>query len=144
MNEEIKLFKTLGRESRIFSLIVDGEPNATDARESGLKECFAPALRFRVNAEGQLTAERVEPIAADARPGRDGKRNAQLKLLAAVLDVDFDVLKQRDQERRQRQLVLVALVLSLLLIVVGSLAIFALNQKMPPWKQEPPLLESFG
>ena len=98
--EEVRLFKSMGRENRILCLVVDGEPNATDKPESGLLECFPESVRYRVGADGHLTDERTEPIAADARPGKDGKGNAKLKLLAGILGVNFDDLKQREKQRQ--------------------------------------------
>jgi hypothetical protein len=103
VNEEIKLYKSMGREDRVLCLIVDGEPNATDRPDLQMPECFPPALRFRVGADGELTDTRTEPIAADARKGKDGRENAKLKLLAGVLGVGFDELKQREQRRVRRQ-----------------------------------------
>src|SRR5258705_2102546 len=79
VNEEVLAFKRLGRADRIFCLIVDGEPNATDLPGRAAEECFGEPLRFVVDARGQTTGERTEPIAADARPDGDGKANAQLK-----------------------------------------------------------------
>src|SRR4051812_38796570 len=90
VNEEIKLYKSMGREDRVFCLIVDGEPNA--APDSGLPECFPAVLR-----------EPAEPIAADAREGKDGKRNALLKLVAGIIGVSYDQLRQRERQRRIRQ-----------------------------------------
>jgi hypothetical protein len=119
VNEEIKLYKSMGREDRVLCLIVDGEPNATDRPDLGLPECFPPALRFRVGADGQLTDVRTEPIAADARKGKDGRENSKLKLLAGVLGVGFDELKQREHRRvRQQRLRLAA-------SVFGSLVLLA-------------------
>ncbi len=103
VNEEIKQFKALGREDRVLCLIVDGEPNASDKPDLGLLECFPPALRFRVSADAQLTDERTEPIAADARTGRDGRANAKLKVLAGILGVGYDELRQREQMRQRRR-----------------------------------------
>jgi MTH538 TIR-like domain (DUF1863) len=100
VNEEIKTYKTLGREDRVLCLIVDGEPNATDKPESGLLECFPPAVRFQVDAAGEVTDRPTEPIAADARPDKDGKTNALLKLLSGILAVGYDELKQREKQRR--------------------------------------------
>ena len=40
VNEEIIAFKRLGREDRIFCLIVGGEPNATDLPGRAEEECF--------------------------------------------------------------------------------------------------------
>lgn len=90
VNEEIKLYKSMGREDRVFCLIVDGEPNARPESESS--ECFPATLR-----------EPAEPIAADAREGRDGKRNALLKLIAGIIGVPYDELRQRERQRQLRQ-----------------------------------------
>jgi tetratricopeptide (TPR) repeat protein len=108
VNEEILAFKRLGREDRIFCLIVDGEPNASDDPAHADEECFPPALRYRLGADGQLSTVRTEPIAADARPGKDGRSNAKLKLIAGLLGVGFDALRQREQSRRQRRLLAIA------------------------------------
>ena len=108
VNEEILAFKRLGREDRIFCLIIDGEPNASDDPARTQEECFPPALRYKLGADGNLSAIRTEPIAADARPGKDGRSNAKLKLIAGVLGVGFDALRQREQQRRQRQLFAIA------------------------------------
>jgi hypothetical protein len=47
VNEEIKLCKSIGREDRVFCLIVDGEPNA--APDSGLLECFPKAVLLKLD-----------------------------------------------------------------------------------------------
>ncbi len=98
VNEEIKGFKSLDREHRVLCLIIDGEPNAKP--DSGQLECFPPAVRFRVGADGELTEEPTEPIAADARKGKDGRANAKLKLLSGILSVGYDELKQREKQRQ--------------------------------------------
>jgi len=108
VNEEILAFKRLGREDRIFCLIVDGEPNASDHPAQADEECFPPALRYRLGPDGELSSVRTEPIAADARPGKDGRSNAKLKLIAGLLGVGFDALRQREQQRRQRRLFAIA------------------------------------
>jgi hypothetical protein len=42
-----------------------------------------PALRFVLRVDDTLSDRRSEPVAADARPGKDGKHSAKLKLIAA-------------------------------------------------------------
>ncbi|MBA3804308.1 MAG: toll/interleukin-1 receptor domain-containing protein [Acidobacteria bacterium] len=119
VNEEIKTYKALGREDRVLCLIVDGEPYASEKPESGLLECFPAAVRYRVAVDGSLTAERTEPIAADARKGKDGRTNAKFKLLAGILNVGYDELKQREKKRQMlHQFRLAAGVASLLLLAV--------------------------
>lgn len=99
VNEEIKYFKSLGREDRVLCLIVDGEPNVFDIPGRDIEECFAPALRYRVDAHGQITDIPAEPIAADAREHADGKRGAKLKLLSGLLGVGLDEIVQRERQR---------------------------------------------
>lgn len=126
VNEEILAFKRLGREHRIFCFIVDGEPNASELPGRADEECFANALRYRIGADGQLSAERTEPIAADAREGKDGKSNALLKLIAGMLGVGFDSLKRREQQRRNQRLALTAAAAFSGMVITSGLAAAAL------------------
>ena len=126
VNEEVLAWKRIGQDERIFCLIVDGEPNASDLPGRTAEECFAPALRFRLDTDGQPTRERTEPIAADARAGKDGKNNAKLKLVAGLLDVGFDELKQRELQRRTRRMTAVAALAVTVMAVTTTLAIFAI------------------
>ncbi|HKT41635.1 MAG TPA: toll/interleukin-1 receptor domain-containing protein [Rhodanobacteraceae bacterium] len=126
VNEEVLAYKRMGRAERIFCLIVDGEPNATDMPGREAEECFCPALRFQLDANGLLGHERTEPIAADARAGKDGKQNAKLKLIAGMLDVGFDALKQREQHRRMRRMAMLTAAAMAVMVVTIVLAIFAL------------------
>lgn len=120
VNEEIRSFKAMGREDRILCLIIDGEPNASDKPNCGLPECFPEAVRFKVGADGKLSTERTEPIAADARPGKDIRSDALLKIVAGLLGVGFDELRQRNVERRRRQrLTVLAGVLVILAMLAG-------------------------
>ena len=122
VNEEIRQFKMMGGEGKILALIVDGEPNAADKPNSGLLECFPEALKYRVDASGNLTGQRVEPIAADIRRGRETRSIALLRLIAGLLGVPFDELRQRDKERNRRSLTLrfAALALIALLVTGGG------------------------
>jgi hypothetical protein len=116
VNEEVKAYKKIGRSDRVLCLMIDGEPNA--APDSGLLECFPRAVRFQVDAHGEIIEEPAEPIAADARPGKDGKTNALFKLLSGMMGVGYDELRQREKQRqRQRRLRLSASVVAVLLLV---------------------------
>jgi tetratricopeptide (TPR) repeat protein len=86
-------------------------------------------LRFTVDARGDLMRERTEPIAADARPGKDGKANARLKLIAGMLDVGFDALKQREQQRRNRKWAALAAASFAGMLLTGGLSIYALRAR---------------
>ncbi len=111
VDQEIARFRALGRGDRILCLIVDGEPHAALQPGSGLLECFPPALR---------AADGIEPIAADLRPGKDGKAAAKLKLIAGLLGVGLDELRRRELRRRRlRRLGLAALSLAAAVVLGG-------------------------
>lgn len=103
VNEEVRTFKAMGREDRVLAIVIDGEPKATDRPDLGLPECFPPAVRFRIGSGGELGAERVEPIAADARHGKDGAAAARLKLVAGLLGVGYAELADREGARRRKR-----------------------------------------
>ena len=67
VNEEVRTFKGLGRSQRVFPLIIDGEPNASDQASFSEPECFPATLRFAVAADGTLTDRRSNPLAAEWR-----------------------------------------------------------------------------
>lgn len=126
VNEEVLAYKRMGRAERIFCLIVGGEPGTGDLPGREAEECFCPALRYKLDATGQPSSERVEPIAADARPGKDGKTNAKLKLIAGLLDVGFDALKQRELQRSARRMTAIAALALIVMAVTSGLAVAAL------------------
>jgi tetratricopeptide (TPR) repeat protein len=135
VNEEILAFKRLGREDRIFCLIVSGEPNATDIPGRQEEECFPPALRFCLRPDGELSAARTEPIAADARPGKDGRSNAKLKIISGLLGVGFDTLRRREQQRRNRRLVAFSSAATAGMVLTSGLAAYALIQRATAQRQ---------
>jgi tetratricopeptide (TPR) repeat protein len=116
VNEEIRAFRRLGRGDRVFCFIVAGEPNSGDDHE-----CFPAALTDRSDADGS----RPEPVAADARPQGDGRRNAMLKLVAGLLGVGFDALKNRDQRRTNQRLLAMTATSLFIATVTIALAVTA-------------------
>lgn len=118
-NEEILTYKRLGRENRIFCLIVDGEPGTDE-------ECFPPAVRFQMGADGVLSDKPAEPIAADGRPHGDGKQNAKLKLISGMLGVGFDSLKRREHLRRQRRMAIITAAAVVGMVITTGLATMAI------------------
>jgi tetratricopeptide (TPR) repeat protein len=122
VNEEILAFKRLERSHRIFCLIVAGEPYASAVAGKEDQECFPAAVRYQLDDNGDLSDRPAEPIAADVRPGKDGKVNAKLKLISGLLGVGFDVLRQREVQRRQRRLAIITAATSLGMIIAFGLA----------------------
>jgi tetratricopeptide (TPR) repeat protein len=125
VNEEIRCFKRLHGEKRIFAVIIAGEPCASDTTERREEECFPPALRFHVGPDGVVTSEPAEPIATDLRPAGDGRRHGKLKLVAGLLGLRLDDLVQRESHRRHRRLVYVSAASMAGMAVTSALAIVA-------------------
>ena len=128
VNEEILYFKRHYGETRILALIVDGEPFASLIGEPA-RECFPPALRFRLNHDGSLSQKPAEPLASDLRPQGDGKRMALLKLAAAMLGVGLDELVQRDQQRRLRIQKFITTAALVAVTVLSSLTYMAISAR---------------
>jgi hypothetical protein len=105
VNLEIETFRALHGNTRpVLAALIKGEP----------ADAFPPALI----ADGQ------EPVAADFRKSRDGKRLALLKLVAGMAGAPLDALVQRDAQRQLRRVMaitggaLTAVVAMALLLVV--------------------------
>jgi hypothetical protein len=96
VDQEIREFQALGRQDSILAAIVDPGPRDLAA------DVMPVSLRRRQNQDGSIVE--IEPLAVDFR--KDGFRNAKLKLVAGILGIDFDSLKQRDKIRRSRRIVL--------------------------------------
>src|SRR6516165_5571758 len=125
VNEEVRRFKMLGRAERVIPVIVEGEPG------DPTRECFPPALRFKIGADGQITDEREEPIAADARPQGDGKEIAKQKIVAGLLGLGLDEIVRRAEQtrkRRNRFWAVLAGVFLLLAVAASGSAVYAWQQ----------------
>ncbi|TNE40597.1 MAG: TIR domain-containing protein [Alphaproteobacteria bacterium] len=128
VNREIIEFKRLHGEKNILCLIVDGEPFA--ARKGDAQaECFPEAVRFHVGADGAISKDEAEPIAADLRPQGDGKRLAFLKVASGLLGVGLDELVQRDQKRRQRRLTIITTASLIGMVAMGTLTLIAVEAR---------------
>lgn len=124
VNEEILSYKRLYGEKRTFAVIAGGEPYSAD------RECFPEALRFVLGADGQVSDQPAEPIAADIRPGKDGRRLALLKLLAGITGAKLDQLVRRDEARRRRRLAVLATISTSVAVVTLALAFYANTKRI--------------
>jgi tetratricopeptide (TPR) repeat protein len=116
VNEEVRRFRETRGDERIFCLLVGGSPKV------GAADCaFPPAL---LRSDAGKTAR--EPLAADVSPGGDGKRNAMLKIAAALLGVGVDELKRRYAQRQARLWATVAAGSLVVAVITIGLAIAAL------------------
>ncbi len=114
VNEEVRNFIALGRRDQIQCLIVRSAP------ESGQGDPVCEYLPRALFENGG-----AEPLAADLRAGRDRPQEAVLKLLAGILGVPFDELRQREQARRQRRMVVIVAGLAAGLVASSGLAAVA-------------------
>ncbi len=126
VNQEVAAFKRLGRSDRILCLIVQGEP----------EDCFVPALREADGDRRHHGTDGSEPMAADLRPGQDGRKLAILKLVSGMLGLRLDELRMREHQRKIRRLTLVTAIAVVITAVTGSLAIIALMARHSAEKQQ--------
>jgi hypothetical protein len=127
VNKEIETFKRFRDQRHILAIIAEGEPHGGE-----VEECFPPALQA------------AEPIAADARPHADGKNNAKLKLLAGMLGVSFDALKQRDAHLKMRRMERALSIAFLLMLLFAGLAGVAWWQRQVAVQQRKIAVERTG
>ena len=129
VNEEIRVFKSLGKADRVLCLILEGEPSVSMSLVQSKTECLPMAARRMVNSNGLITEEPCEPAAADLRKHKDGERDALLKIVAGVLGVGLDALKRRDLHSRQRRTTRIAMAAGAAAVIGIGLAGYALVQR---------------
>ncbi len=120
VDKEIRHFIQAGRVRRIFAIIASGEPFASEHGAAD-NECFPAALRALARGE---FGDRYEVVAGDARPGRDGFRNAWLKVAAGILEVGFGRLLDRDAAARRGRAMLLGSTAAVVATIVGTLSTF--------------------
>ncbi|MEO7366004.1 MAG: toll/interleukin-1 receptor domain-containing protein, partial [Sphingomicrobium sp.] len=74
VNAEIDMFKRHSPDGCVLAAIIAGEPFASDIPGREAEECLPPALRQKYDRRGRPTTRPAEPLAADLRDHRDGKR----------------------------------------------------------------------
>lgn len=103
VDKEIAHFKQYHGEESVLAILKEGEPNATYSTiYDDTSEAFPKSLRYKIDGNGEVTGERTEPLAADARK-RSFRKKALLKLVAGILKVDFaDLWEREKREARKR------------------------------------------
>jgi tetratricopeptide (TPR) repeat protein len=128
-NAEIALFKRIHPDGCIIAAVIAGEPLASDIPGREEEECFPPALVAKYNRRGKPTGKKTEPLAADLREGKGGKRIGFLKIVAGILGVGLDDLVQRETTRRQRRLAWLAAASLAGMAVTSTLAVTAIQAR---------------
>ena len=119
VNEEIRYFRSLGREDRIFALIVGGDPQPDDPKQ----QCFPGALTTGLDGSPH------EPLAADARKWADGKLLAKLKIVSGILGIRLDDLRQRNMQRRRSNWILATTSALAVLLLTSTLVFTTLSSQ---------------
>lgn len=93
--EEIEYFMELRGREKIIVVLAEGEP----------EESF-PDILTQIEQDGQIV--QIEPLAVDVRAEdekqlRKNVHGERFRILANLLDLDYDDLKQRQRERQRRQ-----------------------------------------
>ncbi len=116
--QEIALFRAAHPGRPVLAALIAGEPG----------EAFPEAL---LSHEGAA----IEPLAADFRTGRDGKRLALLKIVAGLTRQPLDRLVQRDAQSRQRRVVWITAGALLLSLILAALLVAALRARSEAQRQ---------
>jgi predicted negative regulator of RcsB-dependent stress response len=132
VNKEISYFRHKRNPGKILTYIIDGEPAVSLSPAKPGEECFAPALMWVTNIDGETQDMALEPpLSADARDEGDGRHNAKLKIAAAMLGVGLDDLVRRDAQRqaqRARMIVAGAGAVSLTMTALAGAALVSRQQ----------------
>lgn len=114
VQKEIEFFAAQGRHAKIFAIIPDTAPLTAEGGADATQSCFPPA--FRGDA---LAGDKLEPLAADARRGKDGFRNAWLKIVAGMVGVTPGQIIDRDRSRRRERALGAAVIFAIALLSLG-------------------------
>jgi len=94
------------------------------------------SVRFQLARDGGISDKAAEPVAADAREGKDGKRNALLKLIAGIIGVPFGELRQRDRQRRIRRRIRLGTSIVAVMVVGGLIYTAGADAGLTVWLGE--------
>jgi hypothetical protein len=125
VNEEVRLFRSRHPDRPVIPLIAGGSPGDVEL------ECFPAALGVKLDADGNMTSEAIDVLAADLREAGDGKNLALAKVAAGLLGVSSDdVFRRAERERRYKARWRTGLIAVLcgLVIVASASAVYAWRQ----------------
>ena len=120
---EIENFIAMHGQEKVLAVLIEGEPSESFPQELLYREKTVTGE----NGETIVVKEPVEPLAADVR-GKDKKevkkliKTEMLRLLASMLQCNYDDLKQRHRERRMRRILALAAVVGAVGISFGTVS----------------------
>ena len=104
VNQEISEFCQMQGPDRVFCCIVEGDPPGV----------FPEAI-----------SKLGEPLAADFRKTQDGRKDGLTKLVAGLLGLGFDDLRQREAQKRRRRQAVITAASTIGMVITTSLAAWA-------------------
>jgi len=122
VDKEIEVFKSLGREDRIFAVIISGIPNARKRGFPSSWECLPKSLRYNLTELGDIKSERGDPLATDLRPNGDGKKLGFIKLISGLMGLRLDQFLQRQLAHARRRMMGILISSSALISIFAGLA----------------------
>ena len=125
VNEEVKVFKQMGKGDQVFCLLVGDPANS-----------FPPEVLVDTDGDGIATAEETEPLAADPGSDADGKAGAKLKLISGLLNVGLDELRQRENRRRYRRLAFISAGSIAAMVIAVALSVLAVVSRNEATRQQ--------
>lgn len=114
---EVRHFLESRDVGHVLCVIVDAP-----SPDSGVLDCLPPVL-------AQAYGGSREPLAADLRPGADGRRLVRLKIAAGMLGVGLDRLVQRDARRRLRWMAAATAAAAVISLCMAGLAWTAVDAR---------------
>ena len=114
----------VSREVEQFRVLHPGQPILAAVRDGDPAQSF-PATLLGIGPAG----ERIEPLAADFRPRRDGTQLGVLKLVAGMAGLGLDELVQRDAQRNRHRVMAVTAGALTAALIMGMLSVAALNAR---------------
>jgi hypothetical protein len=130
VNEEVRAFSTLQPAQRILCVIADPIVKGDPPQGTDPARCF-PSVLLEPRAKEGFEERVAAPLAADARSSGDGWSAATLKIIAGILNVDFDELNRRERRRRRRQWMLQAALAALTALLVMAAYVYLADARAP-------------
>src|SRR6516225_8926443 len=93
VNEEVRLFRSRHPDRPVIPVMIDGEP----------PDNVPPALRFKLDADGNVSDRPVTLLGPDLRQAADGKNLGLAKIIAGLTGLSVDDVYHRAERARRRQ-----------------------------------------
>ena len=93
VNEEVRLFRSRHPDRPVIPVMIDGEP----------PDNVPPALRFELDADGNVSDRPVTLLGPDLRQAADGKNMGLAKIIAGLTGLSVDDVYHRAERARRRQ-----------------------------------------